>query len=871
MTRLLAAALAATALAALGADPGHAPPAFRLGDSASPLSYEARLAVDPRREEFTGEIRIGLHVNAATRILWMNARGLTIDDAHFEQRGERIEVRVVDGGEHFAGFEAKERGFERGPAVAFIRYRGMLDANTPQGLFRQREGGEWYAFSQFEAFDARRAFPCFDEPGWKTPWRLTVDAPVGDVVVSNTLAKEAPAPGKAGWTRHAFAWTRPLPTYLVALAVGPFDVVDGGKAGRNKVPLRYIAPHGRGAEARFAARSTPRMLEMLEGYFGIPYPYEKLDSVAVPQFGGEAMENAGMITYDATLLLARPADETDVQKMLYVSVGSHEISHQWFGDYVTLAWWDDTWLNEAFATWMAEKIVNRYEPAWDNGYNHSWYRRRAVAADRLASARRIRNPVTGYDDIDAAFDPITYDKGGEVLAMFEAWITPERFRKGVRAYLRHHAWGSATSGDFFKALAESSGRPEAVKAFTQFVEQPGMPLEDVALACDARGASLEVTQRRFKPVGSQAPDAQWITPVCFRYPVEGRLETQCIEAGAVPLKTALAKAKGCPAWVVGNAGGTGHYVVRYDEKLAERDAGSLREVPGREAVALVGDATVLAESGTIPMDEGLAWGEAALLHPSPVVKLVGVQLAKALRDPWLSDAGRRRKHALVAERIVPLARSLGWSHREGDDADTRALRSVALPIAAEFEEGAGLRGEARELALRWSADRSSVAADMVRPVLDTAGRFADEPTFAKLEAALKAIAEARDRKAVAQGLARARDAGLRERAFALAIAKGEGSLTSIMSLDLLWSAASDDGNRRAVLDFVAANYGAVERKVPDNSLARVIAGMEGLCARADRDAFVAAFAERSPGIVGGTVAYRQSLESIDLCLAARGL
>jgi aminopeptidase N len=296
--------------------------------------------------------------------------------------------------------------------------------------------------SQFEDVSARRALPCFDEPGWKTPWRITIDAPSAHFVAANSPeARATPLADRPGWTRHEFSVTRPLPAYLVALAVGPYEVVDGGVAGANRTPLRYIVPKGRAAEARYAKEVTPRLLEILEAYFGVPYPFEKLDSLARPDsVRSFAMENAGLITYGTDSMLATEREETPRFRRGYAGVAAHEIAHMWFGDLVTMAWWDDAWLNEGFATWIGQKTMYRLRPEWDDGAWRARERARAISTDRLASARRVRNPVEAKDRIADAFDSISYEKGGAVLEMFERWMGEERFRQGVRDYLARHAW-----------------------------------------------------------------------------------------------------------------------------------------------------------------------------------------------------------------------------------------------------------------------------------------------------------------------------------------------------------------------------------------------------------------------------------------------
>ncbi len=850
-----------------------APPPFRLGDVAAPVSYEAHLAIDPRESGYTADIRITMNIARAAPVLWLNASALTIEAAEMEAGSRTIPLTVLPGGEDFVGFAPREGAFAAGPAVLSIRYRGAIDAVSRRGVYRQNEGGEWYVLTQFEAISARFAFPCFDEPGWKTPWRLTIDAPAPDVVASNTPeTSAADIAGKPGWKRHAFATTKPLPTYLVALAVGPFDVVDGGTAGARKVPLRYLTPKGRAAEARYAREVTPRIFELLEDYFGIPYPFEKLDSVSVPQ-GGGAMENAGMITYNTRFLLAKPHEETDANHRSYVSIAAHEIAHHWVGDYVTLAWWDDIWLNEAFATWMAEKVLYEFKPAWDNGLEHAWHRRRALAADRLASARSVKNPVTVKGDIRGAFDGITYDKGGEVLAMFESSITPGKFRQGVHEFLESHAYGSATSAEFFGAIGKASGRADAVEAFASFVEHSGIPLVEAALECGAGKPLLELSQSRLRPVGSTAPDGQWKTPACFRYSGEEGAKTQCIEVRSAKGMVTPIDAKACPAWLVGNAAGRGHYVMRYDPALSGRIATNFRAVPAQESVALLGDVALLARSGLISMDEALAWAHAAIAHPSAIVRTSAVQLLLGLSDAWLTPSQLQDKRRTVSERVAPLAVQVGWNEKSGEDEDVRSLREQLLPFAADSDAGAALRAEARELALRWIGDREAVPFNMAGPALDTAARFADEATYGKLEAALVAIQDQRDRHTLIAAIAKVRDPSLRDRALSLAFLRKDGAeiLNGAHVEDLLSAASYDDASRRAAFDFLRDHFDAVKAKIPRDSLAWLLQGFGDLCTPADRDAFRELFAPRASTFLGGELAFRQAMESIELCVAARVL
>lgn len=850
------------------------PPAFRLGDGATPIRYNARLSIDPADKYFAGEIRIDLKFNRAAPILWLNATQLYIDEAEIKQGERTIVAKVRPGNDDVIGLEAVGEPFAIGNASVTIRYRGELDPLSTRGLFKQQEGGEWYVVSQFEALYARRAFPCFDEPAWKTPWQITIATPKTNVVVSNTPEIASyDIPDRPGWRMHGFAPTKPLPTYLIALAVGPFDVVDGGKAGLKQTPLRYLAPKGRGNEVAWAKESTPRILALMEEYFGSPYPFEKLDSLTIPQainFG--AMENVGLITYSSNLMLAKPHEETNAFKRTYASIAGHEIAHMWFGNLVTPAWWDDIWLNEAFATWMAQKTLFRFKPEWDDGWSRAYARSQAINVDKLNSSRKVKNPVLSKGDVGGAFDRITYQKGGQVLSMFEAWLTPEQFRTGVRNYMKRHEWGTATSQDFFRALGEAAGRrDDALKAFTAFIEQPGVPLVSVSLQCTGKSAALKVSQRRLRPAGSLANEMEWTTPACFRYASNGKIETQCAEIGSLPRNVPLTNAKTCPDWVLGNANGVGYYVTRYDTALEKKLAKSASRLPDHEATAMVSDATLLSESGLMPVDAALDWAAAGIRHASPVVQRAGVELLKAQRDTWLSAKQGKRKQQIIAQDLQPLARKVGWLTRPGENDRVTALRTVLLPYAAETDKEPMLRQQARELALKWLDNHESVPASDIEAVLNTAAAFADSVTYDRLEAAGLAAKDRRDRRWIFAALANVRNAQLRTRSLTLAVAKvgGTDKVDGRDTLLFLDDALRNDYNRRAAFDFVRANFDALVAKLPPETPAQAMTPLGRLCTKDDRAQFVNFFKDRAPKFLGGPRRYDQALERIDLCVAAR--
>ena len=568
-------------LAEVRAAEAPTPPELRLPAGARPVGYTVDLTLSPESETFSGAIDIDLEIDAPMRVLWLNARDLTVEDASFAIAGRTVRPRVVPGGDNFIGFETDEP-MGPGRSGLHISYKGKSSEKELSGIFRQKEGEDWYIFTQFEATDARKAFPCFDEPAYKVPWRITLHVKKGLSAVSNSpIAAETESPD--GMKTVRFAETKPLPSYLVALGVGPFDFAEGPAVGSKRVPFRVVVPKGQAAAAAYTVRSTPDLVALLEKYFGTPYPYDKLDFLAVPLMGG-AMENAGLITFGRRLILTQPEEERPERQRSFATIAAHELAHMWFGDLVTMKWWDDIWLNESFASWIEYKIVEQWKPDWDAPVDRVQDRNRAISEDRLVSARRIRQPIESSDDIQNAFDPITYEKGSAILTMLEQWIGAERFQKAVQRHLSAHAWGSADAADFFASLSGEAGK-EVEPVFRSFVDQGGIPLVTVRVVC-AKGSptSLDLAQRRYLPVGSKgSADQVWKIPVCVRYGSGENVSRQCALLGEPSARIPLEAAAGCPDWLLPNDGARGYYLARFgdDAKPDGPGAAGLTHAPFR--------------------------------------------------------------------------------------------------------------------------------------------------------------------------------------------------------------------------------------------------------------------------------------------------
>ncbi len=501
----LPAAVALFGLLLTGSAVATTPPSaasLRLGHDVVPTFQEVRLELDATKTDYTGNVAIDLDVTTATRAFRLHAEQMAVTRTSLTMQqadGTWSEVgATATPGEHGLLSVSAERSLEPG------KYRLTLDFTNDfntraTSLYRLESGGEAYTFTQFEADDAREAFPCFDEPSFKIPWQMTLVVPESHLAIANTpIVQETVTDGRKTVT---FARTKPLASYFLALATGPLETIpiDG-----LSVPGRIVTTKGQSHLAAEAARITPPLLSALEAYFGRPYPYEKLDLLAVPEFWPGAMENAGAITFADRVLLVDPSTANTSRRKTLVSVTAHELAHMWFGDLVTMEWWDDLWLNESFASWMGEKITHQVYPEFGTDLTLVQDADEAMRTDGRLTSRAIRQPVSSLNNLLQSADVLAYNKGQAVLGMFEGWTGEETFRQGVRDYLSAHAWENATAQDLWDALSKASGKGVSA-AMATFLDQPGMPLVTVELLA---GGRVRLSQERFLPAGAPRGESQ---------------------------------------------------------------------------------------------------------------------------------------------------------------------------------------------------------------------------------------------------------------------------------------------------------------------------------------------------------------------------
>src|SRR5215468_4443663 len=728
-------------------------PTLRLPRNFLPTGYAARLELDPAASEFGGAIQITGNVSEKSLVLWLNARGLTVHKAVAQRAGQPdVALTATPRGEDFLELRAAEP-LDAGAWTLAIDYAGQFDTLNTTGAFKQTIAGASYVYSQFEAVYARRAFPCFDEPDNKVPWQLTLDVPAQLSAVANApQAAESPLPG--GKKRVECAPTRPLPSYLVAFGVGPFEFVDAGKT-QHGTPVRIVALAHRSADAAFAAKTSAKIIDLLEDYFGSPYPYPKIDMLAIPiTVGFGAMENAGLITYTETAIL-HDAKASKQRQVGWISVAAHELAHQWFGDLVTTAYWDDIWLNEGFASWMGRKIVARFEPAWRDDQSELNTRDVALDSDSLVNARQIRQPIKRQDDIFTAFDRITYDKGASILNMFESYLGTETFQRGVRDYIAARAWGNATSTDFVAAISKAAGK-DVGAAFSTFLEQPGTPEITATVACEGGKASVALSQQRYVPPGAPTPSETrpWIVPVCVAFDKGGGPRGEACTmldqtTGSLELPT-----KACPRWIMPNINGRGYYRSVYTPAQvgALRDEGwaQLSWVERRALFREVRDAV---SNGKLPLQIALSLVPKLLTGNDRFTVGPAIQLATGL-GRWVPDDLQPRYEAWLRETFGPGAAKAGIVPRDSDTLDIEVMRGELIEAVAWRARDPKLVAEAVKQAEHWRDLPQSVRGAALRIAVDARPEIFErtlqdvrtEADRGKRQEMLRALASVRDPK-----------------------------------------------------------------------------------------------------------------------------
>lgn len=830
-------------------------PVGQLPEGVTPKAYRIDLTIVPERDRFSGTVEIDIELAASTDRFFLHGKDLEVTSARVGELSGRFKTVTDTGGAELSFPSA----LPKGPATLRMEYTAPFN-RALQGIYKVIDDDVPYAFSQMEAISARLAFPCFDEPRFKTPFEVSVTALSDHVVITNTpeLGTEVL---EGGLTRHRFARTEPLPTYLLAFAVGPLDVVEwqaiAPSALRNRpIPLRGVAARGKGERLRYALDNTAELVTTLEAYFGMAYPYAKLDLIAAPDYAFGAMENVGAIVYREERLLLDETSPIDLRRAFF-GTHSHELAHQWFGNYVTPVWWTDIWLNESFASWMGNRATHGARP--DEQYQRETLRDAVdvMDDDSLVSARQIREPVLRDNQIWNAFDGITYRKGGGVLEMFEGFLGDEAFREGVRLHMKRFAHSVADADDFAKSLADGSKKPDVVDAFRTFIEQPGIPLVTVRNECTDDKGTLKVVQSRYRPEGSTIdPAATWKIPFCYATFADGtRSATQCQLISERQTDIALER---CASAVLPNAGGRGYFHFAFAGDGLDSLLSRFPEFDAGEQLATFASLEAAFNAGRANVDSLMAGIAMAAGSKHYDVQIAPIRVATLLVSKFGFEGARRK----LQELYRPIVSKIGVTERPGEPFGHTLMRQELVEFVSLVARDEALRRTLLPIAERHLAKKTKATERPVAPVaLQVAVEERGGPFIDALEKALSTERDGAARAEMVGALAQAPDGEL-ARVHALILSDTIRVNESLKLLALLF-----DGRATETLAWVDANFKGLLERFPSQFHGRMFKDT-GLCDEGDLATLVD-IESRAKELQGAERSLQQAKERTRLCATLR--
>ena len=771
----------------------------RLTDPVKPTAERIDVTIDPDVTGYNGTATIDLEITDVVDQFKLYAEDLTLHEATLTRGKRTWSVELAPAGPSEVAVVA---GRKLKPGTYTLKMVFENDfQQAPIGLYRFQVGDKSYVASQFEADEARTAWPAFDEPSFKIPWTLHVTAPDVDKVLSNMPAAQTAKAG--GWQDVTFKTTPPLSSYLVALAVGPFVSVT---VPGTDVPAKVWTLPGTEDQTAFMVKTMPPVLKALEDWFGSAYPYPKLDWLIVPEFAYGAMENPGLVIGRPQATLIAPGEDSPAREREAVHDISHELAHMWFGDLVTMAWWDDLWLNEAFADWMSDKITTQVRPDLDMPTDvlHSTYR--ALASDGYGSSRPLRTEVDPDHVFETANLDMAYSKGAAVLAMTEQWLGPDVSQKGLRSYIAAHAKGNATRDDLLAALHDASGK-DVAEVLGPFLDKPGAPMLSFEPQADGK---LGVHQARYAAHGAEVKDdTTWEVPVTLRYGTADGTATKTFVQKGAEQTLDLGKAA---TWVYPTVDGVGYFAWQQPEG-AERallaDAGTA--LSPHERLALLMDVGLLTHAAVLRYGEALDLVGALKDEKDPIVLSQLADLYARLHQ--LAPEDRQDVVARVIDTTFrPALDELGFTPRDGDGAQTLALRARLLGWLGDEGKDAEVISFAHEQTAAFFDDPSKVPPSIVGAVLIVAAKNGDD----KLQQALFEEAGAVKDASLRQDLLRAAGSvpGETARERALKYALSPDVLDFMDTVFILTSVFDEESSRDAGLDWQIAHYDELKKRIP---------------------------------------------------------
>lgn len=774
-----------------------------LPKSVLPTHVHVRLDLDPTLPTFQGNMTASLRVRETVIAVVLHARDLhaaTVSLVSEVGMARPLSVTADDSKWQWRLAPSDGKPIAPGAYRLHIQYTGKIQ-QTGEGLFlvQHRAAGQSMRTlaTQLQATSARQVFPSFDEPVFRTPFSIEVRAPAELSVLSNMPLQEAPLVD--GVSRiHRFAPTPSMPSYLVAVAVGQFDVLEGSSG---SIPLRIYTAPGKAQQAKFAMKATQDVLPYFADYFGVPYALPKLDQLAVPGVRGGAMEDWGMISYIEDLLLFDETRSSPARQRLVFSLVAHEIAHQWFGNLVSVASWDEIWLNEAFATWMQKKASEHFHPEWQTRLYERIDIDGPLNRDATGATRAVRGAPVSEDSVFEVFDDITYSKGGAVLSMLEQWVGPEKFQRGLASYMADRAFGAATAGDLWHNIGKAARLPVS-KVAASWTNQKGFPLLQVNVRCEGGQTRIVLRQRRFS-LGEVLEPATWQVPVTL---ARGKKVYNLLMVG----KSHRMSLPGCedkPLLV--NAGGMGYFRVDYDTASRARLVAAFADLEPVDRLTLLSDSFALVVSGRRSVaDHWAIVDRVAQINDTSRAALFAQTLRhwQELDDAFSGTPGQAAIRAAGIAFFAPELSRLGWSEQSDESAEIRSLRAGLISGLSSMGHAETIAGARERFLPAMAADTSQVSGSIRSRVIRAVGREARDVEFEALWIALHKAESREERNIYLRALCSGSDLGRARRLLAEALS---GRLPPDVSLDVVMELGSVPALTAEVYAFALANWEAL--------------------------------------------------------------
>ena len=687
---------------------------YRLPSSVTPTFQDIHLNLDPDAPHYSGSTRINVTVNTVTKKVGFYQQDLTITHAELIQN-ERVIALNVEEGEYNINWGMADADIAPGKYTLVIDFEGKVNTSS-DGMYLSRFEETNYLFTQFEDMHARKAFPSFDEPAFKIAYQMTITAPEKQVVVSNTPVESRDV--SEGMQTVKFEKTKPMPTYLIAYTVGPFDSAELEGL---SVPGKIYVPKGYADKTKFVVKHTPEILATLEDFFDIKYPYKKLDFVAVPNFTHGAMENVGLITYRDSLLLLE--DEPGLtERKGPLNVIAHELAHQWFGNLVTMAWWDDLWLNEAFASWAASYTMMELYP--ELNFADRIVQESAFGADASPTVKPVKKVVRTQPDVMDGLG-LNYSKGESILQMIESLIGTEKFREGVRNYMNTHAWGNTVADDLWAALDGVSdiNLSAMMKAY---LEQPAYPL----ITINDNGT---ITQERFHYAGASVEAQTWAVPLKLTYKVNGKIKQEVVFIDKA--KTTLPQLAEAD-WVFPNDNATGYFRWAITSKQLANLLSDLNVLNNREKKNVLYNMQALLNAGKVSIDSIMPVLTALAKDNDPVVKRAAVGVLGEF-DYLINDDNRTHYAALLNQEYLPLLNELTLEQTSGEAESVISLRNQLYSLLGNRANNETLIKKSELIAKQYIKDSSAVPAGIADTAIGITTKYTEDDLYDTLVAAFK--------------------------------------------------------------------------------------------------------------------------------------